>query len=179
MGAGTTTPTLVAGIVLVLVALLADLRPSAQGSSFGLGQSILLMLGTAVTFLAIDLRRGSGQEWRASLTSLAGGDAVRFGAILLQLALVVFVVGWFQLENPALAKQVVPFTAAAFAIHHLAAPSRRLELFVVASLAAYVMVLGFVNAGCSRSPRWDSRCYAYAPTGHRSRTRSGRCSGRS
>ncbi|HWO87542.1 MAG TPA: SGNH/GDSL hydrolase family protein [Gemmatimonadales bacterium] len=80
------------------------------------------------------------------MTAVLGADRWKLTAVVLQLALVVFVAAWFQVESPAFATRVVPLAAVAFLLHHVLPPPHRLPFFNAVSLAAVVMVLGWVNA---------------------------------
>jgi D-alanyl-lipoteichoic acid acyltransferase DltB (MBOAT superfamily) len=137
---------LAVGGTLVAAASLADLRPGAANASFGLGQSVEFVLGLAIVMLGLDLRRGEGAAWRASLGALATTDGAKLVAVGAQLALIAFIAGWYQIESPAFATSVVPFMALTFVIHHLVPKARRLTLFVAISLVSYVLVLGAANA---------------------------------
>jgi len=135
---------LLAGIVLAAAAALADLRPGTTGS-FGLGQAIALCAALAIAGLGYDLLAGRGADWMESLVA-ARASALRLVALAVQLALLLFVTRWFQLENPAFAGIVVPLAAVGFVIHHLLPQRLRLTYFIALSVIGFVTVLGWVNA---------------------------------
>jgi hypothetical protein len=90
--------------LVAAASVLADLRPGVPPApSFGLGQSVEFVLGLAIMMLGLDLRRGEGAAWRASLGTLATTDGAKLLAVGAQLALIVFIAGWYQIESPAFA----------------------------------------------------------------------------
>ena len=135
---------LLAGTGLVAAAVLADFRGGTQGT-FGLGQAIAACLGIAVAALGADLQAGRTADWLESLAA-ARASALRLTAIVAQLGLLVFVTRWFQIENAAFARLVVPLAAAGFVIHHLLPLRHRLAYFVALSAIGFVTVLGWTNA---------------------------------
>ncbi len=132
------------GGALTAIAFLADLRPSAGASTFGPGQAVLALIGIAIATFGEDTRRGLTSDWVASFAD-AWANALPLLALLAQLALLVFVVGWFQIENPAFAQIVVPLAAIGFLIHHLLPRRHRLAYFTALSLIGFVTVLGWIN----------------------------------
>ena len=134
------------GAGLAVAAVLADLRPGAHVGTFGRGQAIATMVGLAIALLGQDVRQGRSGEWIASLVDIRV-SALPLAALVAQLALLVFVTSWFQLENPAFAQIVVPLAAIGFAIHHVLPARHRLSYFVALCFIGFVTVLGWQNAG--------------------------------
>ena len=135
-----------------------------------MGQAVLASIGILVVTLGLDIRRGMWDAWRASLTdTLRPASAAALAILIAQLALLVFVTAWFQLENPAFAKQIIPLTAYGFVLHHVMPANRRLAYFGALSIIGFVTVLGWVNAAwlifltlafaalCHLPVRWAAR----------------------
>ena len=137
---------LLGGATLIAAALLADLRQTGGTVAFGLAQAMMAMLGLAIATCGVDIGRGRGQEWAASI-SRAATQSLPMLVVAIQLGLLVFLTIWFQLENPAFARLVLPFTAFGFLVHHLMPDRHRLWYFAGLSLIGFVLVLGWVTAG--------------------------------
>jgi D-alanyl-lipoteichoic acid acyltransferase DltB (MBOAT superfamily) len=139
------TLVLLVGAVLTAGALLADFRPQARVGTFGLGQAVAACIGLVIATAGYDVRRGRGGDWLGSLAEIRA-HALPLLALLGQLALLVFVTGWFQIENPAFAQMVVPLAAVGFLLHHILPVTHRLAYFAALSLIGFVLVLGWANA---------------------------------
>jgi len=136
---------MVFGVMLVAAATLADLRPNGASSGFGMMQAIAASIGMLTAVAGYDLRRGEALPWAQSIQAVRRVEAVSLLTIGVQLVLLVFVTSWYQLENPAFAKQIVPLAAIGFLLHHLAPARWRLTYFVWLSVTGLVMVLGWTN----------------------------------
>ena len=136
---------LLAGVGLMAVALLADLRHGTRAGAFGLAQAMATLLGLAIATLGVDIRNGRGSDWLASLADTRA-NALPFLVVAVQLGLIVFLSGWFQVENPAFVRLVLPFAAFGFIVHHLLPMQHRLTYFAALSLLGFVLVLGWVTA---------------------------------
>jgi D-alanyl-lipoteichoic acid acyltransferase DltB (MBOAT superfamily) len=139
------TLVLLVGVTLTAAGLLADLRPAARGSTFGMAQAFAACVGLAIATAGFDIRRGLLHEWIGSLAQLRT-TGLALVTMLGQLALLVFVTRWFQIENPAFAQMVVPLAAFGFLIHHLLPARHRVTYFAALSLIGFVLVLGWTNA---------------------------------
>ncbi|MGH7678102.1 MAG: hypothetical protein ACRENU_06515, partial [Gemmatimonadaceae bacterium] len=137
---------LAVGVLLTAVGVFADFRPGGFSNGFGLGQALETALGMAIVTLGLDWRRGTLDGWRESMASLRPAAVAPLLAVIVQLALLVFVTAWFQIENPAFAKQIVPLVAVGCVLHHIIPAPRRLSYFVALSVLGLVLVLGWVNA---------------------------------
>src|SRR5687768_9155580 len=136
---------LLAGVGLMAVALLADLRHGTRAGAFGLAQAMATLLGLAIATLGVDIRNGRGNDWLASLADTRA-NALPFLVVAVQLGLIVFLSGWFQVENPAFVRLVLPFAAFGFIVHHLLPMQHRLTYFAALSILGFVLVLGWVTA---------------------------------
>jgi hypothetical protein len=79
---------------------------------------------------------------RGAAMPVAARHAARFLAILAQLALLLFLLRRFQIENQALRDTIAPLAFGGFAIHHLAPSRHRVLVFLILSLTGIGMVLG-------------------------------------
>jgi hypothetical protein len=134
------------GVLFMAAALLADLLRSGGTVAFGLAQAMVAVLGLAIATCGVDIARGRGGEWTASAAK-ATTQALPLLAVAFQLGLLVVLTVWFQLENPAFARLVLPFTAFGFFVHHLVPQRHRVWYFAALSLMGFVLVLGWVTAG--------------------------------
>lgn len=137
---------LLAGAGLLGLALLADLLRGGGGiGAFGLAQSMAAIFGLAIATAGLDISRGRASDWLASAVR-ARSEALPLLVVFAQLVLIVFLAGWFQIENPAFARLVLPYTAFGFVLHHLMPARHRLTYFAIFSLLGFVLVLGWITA---------------------------------
>ncbi|HMB71629.1 MAG TPA: hypothetical protein VKU85_20125, partial [bacterium] len=86
-----------------------------------MGRTRLLLAGAGVAAALIGLLTDRARAVTGRLRELAADrpGLARFGAVALQLLLLVAVIQQFQLENPVFARRIMPLTLAGFVLHHV------------------------------------------------------------
>ncbi|MGH9443531.1 MAG: hypothetical protein ACRD16_14785 [Thermoanaerobaculia bacterium] len=73
-------------------------------------------------------------------------DLAAFAVVAVEVALAAFLIRQYHLFNPAFYQLVLPLACAGFVIQHLSPSSWRLPIFLIASLAAILLVVGWQDA---------------------------------
>jgi D-alanyl-lipoteichoic acid acyltransferase DltB (MBOAT superfamily) len=90
---------------------------------------------------------GSATAERVRWPALSRDELTQLASLTLQLAVLVYLLIAFRIENTAFYYRVAPMAAIGFVVHHLLPMRWRLPFFAALSLATIVVVFGFAQAG--------------------------------
>jgi hypothetical protein len=140
---------LLIALATIAVAFAADLLVINGLPDYGAKYLVLASIGFSIlsigTIPASSMDQRTAGPW-LKLFSLDRLQISKFLSTVVQLALLVFVVQLFQLENQAFYHDLMLLTFYGFLIHYFLPSNYRLPFFLLLSMAAIAGILGFVNS---------------------------------
>jgi hypothetical protein len=139
---------LLVGAGVIAAAFAADLLLVGGLPGFGSKQLMVVAVIFAIVLIGLIPASTSGRAYTDNWRHLFAIDKVKvaqFLSILVQLGLLVFVIGQYELENQAFYHSIMLLTLYGFIIHYFLPLRYRQPFFVLLSLTAIFGVMGLVN----------------------------------